>query len=240
MLHGLGGHRYEWIVYGLINVADRAIRTGDIPPLIIVLPQGDKDYWVTMPTMAHVGASTLRADLVRHIDGTYRTLRYPSARRSAACRWAVGARYQCFPAPERLRRRRRIVSLRPEETAADFLGKGDEFASKDPVALARSLPGLGRLKIWIDMPAEDPWLERAELLHGILAGRGIEHLWQVNSGGARLYLLGRVHAGLREVLRSRVGAPVRGRLGRKGSGADRRSAGSAPVRHAVSCSSRRR
>ena len=50
------------------------------------------------------------------------------------------------------------------------------------MALARSLPGLGRLKIWLDMPSEDPWLDRAELLHGILTGRGIEHLWQVNSG----------------------------------------------------------
>jgi enterochelin esterase-like enzyme len=74
------------------------------------------------------------------------------------------------------------VSLRPDDGTLDFLGTMEEFASKDPVSAARSLPGLDRLHIWIDMPSDDPWLERAELLHGILTGRGISHIWQVFPG----------------------------------------------------------
>ncbi len=46
MLHGLGGHREEWIVYGLIGMIDQQIRFGNIAPFIVVLPQGDKGYWV--------------------------------------------------------------------------------------------------------------------------------------------------------------------------------------------------
>lgn len=184
MLHGLGGHRDEWIVYGLINVADRAIRTGDIPPMIIVLPQGDKDYWVNHADDGPRWGEYVTHDLIRHIDGTYRTLRMANARAIGGLSMGGwGALSNAF-------RHLRIfgvvgahsVSLRPEDTSVDFLGKGEEFASKDPVALARSLPGLERLKIWLDMPSEDPWLERAELLHGILAGRGIDHIWQVASG----------------------------------------------------------
>jgi hypothetical protein len=60
-----GGRRYlvlympgwgypGWIVYGLINAEDRAIRTGDIRN-DHCLPQGDKDYWVDHMTMAPAG-----------------------------------------------------------------------------------------------------------------------------------------------------------------------------------------
>ncbi len=42
MLHGGGGHREEWLVYGLIDTADQAILSGALLPLIIVLPQGDR------------------------------------------------------------------------------------------------------------------------------------------------------------------------------------------------------
>ena len=83
MLHGLGGHRDEWIVYGLINVADRAIRTGDIPPMIIVLPQGDKEYWVDHANDGPRWGQYITRDLVRHVDLTYRT----SALRECARHW---------------------------------------------------------------------------------------------------------------------------------------------------------
>ncbi len=184
MLHGLGGHRDEWIVYGIVNVADRAIRAGDIPPMIVVLPQGDKEYWVNHADDGPRWGEYLTRDLVRHIDGTYRTLRNASARAIGGL--SMGGWGALSNAFRNLRTFGIVgahsVSLRPEETSVDFLGKGEEFASKDPVALARSLPGLERLKIWLDMPSEDPWLERAELLHGILAGRGIDHIWQVSPG----------------------------------------------------------
>ena len=220
MLHGLGGHRDEWIVYGLINVADRAIRTGDIPPMIIVLPQGDKDYWVNHANDGPRWGEYVTRDLVRHIDGTYRTLRYASARAIGGLSMGGwGALTNAF-------RHLNVfgvvgahsVSLRPEETAADFLGKGDEFASKDPVALARSLPGLERLKIWLDMPSRGP-LAGASRITARHPGRP-RHRTSLASQfrGARLYLLGRAHAGLREVLRSHAGAPVRGQLGRTGNG----------------------
>lgn len=184
MLHGLGGHRDEWIVYGLINVADRAIRNGDILPLIIVLPQGDKGYWVN-----HVGngprwGEYLRRDLVRHIDLTYRTLRAPRARAIGGLSMGgFGALSIAFNHPDQFG----VVgahsaSLRADDGSLAFLGSGEEFAARDPIAAASRLPDLDRLRIWIDVSSDDPWLDRADLLHRILAGRQIAHTYQVWPG----------------------------------------------------------
>src|SRR5207248_7850223 len=46
MLHGMSGTNDEWRGYGIFDTADRMIRSHDLRPLIIVLPQGDKAYWV--------------------------------------------------------------------------------------------------------------------------------------------------------------------------------------------------
>lgn len=184
MLHGLGGHRDEWIVYGLINVADRAIRTGDILPLIIVLPQGDKGYWVNHAGDGPRWGEYLRRDLLRHIDTTYRTGRDASARAIGGLSMgAWGALSIAFRYPNQFRVvGAHSVSLREDDGSLAFLGRGEEFAGKDPLSLAGTQPNLDRLQIWIDMPSDDPWLMRAELLHVALSERHIPHTWQVLAG----------------------------------------------------------
>ncbi len=42
MLHGYGGSNTEWIGYGLPETADHMMNAGEIPPMILVLPQGDQ------------------------------------------------------------------------------------------------------------------------------------------------------------------------------------------------------
>jgi len=185
MLHGLGGHRDEWIVYGLINTADKAILNGDFPPLIIVLPQGDKGYWVNHTGDGPLWGEYVTRDLLGHIDSTYRTLRSPRSRAIGGLSMGGwGALSHAFLRPDLFGVvGAHSVALRPlDDTSLSFLGKEDELRGKEPVALARSLRGLEQLQIWIDMAEEDPWLEQATLLHAILAGRGIPHIWQVYPG----------------------------------------------------------
>ncbi len=185
MLHGGGGNREEWVVYGLIDVADQEIRTGSLAPMIIVLPQGDKGYWINNADNGPRWGDYVIQDLVPHIDATYRTLRDRSARAIGGLSMGGwGALYHAFTHPDIFG----IVgahspSLYPEGGTVAFLGTGDEFAQKDPLALAHTAQGLDTLQIWLDAGAEDPWLERTTALHQILADRGIDHYWDPYSGG---------------------------------------------------------
>jgi enterochelin esterase-like enzyme len=47
LLHGLGDHHDTWIQDGEINrYADKAIAKGSIPPMIIVMPEGDSSWYI--------------------------------------------------------------------------------------------------------------------------------------------------------------------------------------------------
>ena len=186
MLHGGGGHRDEWVAYRLIDVADQEIQTGSLAPMIIVLPQGDKSYWVNYANDGPRWGDYVIQDLVPHIDATYRTLRDPSARAIGGLSMGGwGALYHAFTHPDVFG----IVgahspSLYPEGNVnVAFLGAGDEFARKNPLALARAAEGLASLQIWLDAGEQDPWIDPTTALHQALSDRGVDHYWNPYPGG---------------------------------------------------------
>ena len=86
MLHGGSGYINEWVDYGLLSTADELMRAGTIAPMIIVLPEGDQEYWVDHVVSAQTGANgekwgtyTAR-EVVPTIDARYRTITTASAR----------------------------------------------------------------------------------------------------------------------------------------------------------------
>jgi enterochelin esterase-like enzyme len=184
MLHGLGGHRDEWLAYGLIDVVEQDILGGTIAPLIVVLPQGDTGYWADHTNDGPRWGAYLVLDVVQHIDATYRTLREAPYRAIGGLSMGGwGALHNSFTHPDVFA----VVgahspSLRPDDGSLDFLGSGAEFAAKDPVEIAKTSSVLGTLQIWVDTADQDPWLNRAQELHDNLAARGIDHTWQVYPG----------------------------------------------------------
>jgi enterochelin esterase-like enzyme len=186
MLHGGGGNREEWVVYGLIDVADQEIRTGSLSPMIIVLPQGDKGWWTNNTGNGPRWGDYVINDLIPHIDATYRTLRDRSARAIGGLSMGGwGALQLAFTHPDVFGDvGAHSPSLYPEGNVnIAFLGTGEEFAKKDPLSLARTLDGLGSLQIWLDAGDQDPWIERTTALHQILQDRGIDHTWEPYPGG---------------------------------------------------------
>lgn len=185
MLHGLGGHREEWIVYGLLNIADREINAGNIPPMIIVLPQGDKGYWANHTGEGPLWGEYLSRDLVTMIDSTYRTLRSPQSRAIGGLSMGGwGALHHAFLRPDLFG----IVgahstSLRPDDGTLAFLGTGEEFERKNPITLAKTAPGIENLRIWIDTGETDDWAGRAAELSQLLRERGLDPILQVYPGG---------------------------------------------------------
>ena len=185
MLHGASGDKEEWAALGLIDAADQSIRTGELPPLLVVLPEGDWSYWANHASGGPRWGDYIVEDLVRHLDASYRTLPGPAHRAIGGLSMgAWGALHLAFTRPDVFS----VVgahspSLRPDDGTLGFLGTGQEFAQRDPLSLVRTGPGLEDLQIWIDIGSADQWLERTWLLHQYLDERGIRHEWSVFPGG---------------------------------------------------------
>jgi len=183
LLHGLSGQRDEWLSYGMVTEADSEMSQGKLPPMIIIMPEGDTGYWVN-----NVGGPSwgdyMTQDVIAQVDSTFRTLREPTARAIGGLSMGgFGALSLAFSHPDVFG----VVcanspSLHPEQDGLALLGTGSDYAARDPVSLAASATGLNRLRIWIDDDAQDPCLARAQQIHGILENRNIDHVWQVLPG----------------------------------------------------------
>jgi len=187
MLHGASGDNSEWATIKLIDWADRLIASDEIPPLMVVLPQGDFGYWVNHVDDGPRWGDYLAGDVVGQIDATFPTLPVAAARAVGGLSQGGHAAFQLafnYPAVFGVAGAH-SPSLRAEEDALPWLGSGDEFARRDPIALAQTLPiaTLSRPRLWIDVGSDDPWRSRAELLHAALDDRGVPHEWQVWPGG---------------------------------------------------------
>ena len=190
-LHGGSGLYQEWIDYGLLDAADRLMGSGAIPPFIIVLPQGDQEYWVDHVIDKRTGANgekwgTYTAkEVVPAIDAKYRTIASPEGRAIGGLSLGGHAAMQLpmnFPG---------IWSaiaatspaLRPEGDAATYLGYGAEFAARDPLSLITAKPDLARTYAWwIDTGSLDPWVTQATAIHDKLSSLGIPNEFHVFPG----------------------------------------------------------
>jgi enterochelin esterase-like enzyme len=188
MLHGASGDHAEWATIKLIDWADQLIAEGAIPPLLVALPQGDFGYWVDhVDDGPRWGTYTVR-DVVGYLDANLPTLQRPEARAiGGLSQGGHGALQLGFNHPEVFN----IIgahspSLREDDGFLPWLGRGEEFARRNPLHLASTLPlgTLQRLTLWIDVGSEDTlWRPRAELLHQVLAARGVPHAFHVWPGG---------------------------------------------------------
>jgi enterochelin esterase-like enzyme len=185
MLHGGGGSKDEWPAYGLISALDRLIAGGVIEPLIVVLPQGDRGYWVNQAEDGPRWADYVVQDVLGSIDGTFRTRADADHRAIGGLSMGgAGALQLAFNHPDVFH----VVaahspSLHLDDGTFAVLGSGPQFDQREPLRLATLAPGLERLRIWIDAGEQDPWLERDRQLHQTLVERGIDHQWHVLGGG---------------------------------------------------------
>jgi enterochelin esterase-like enzyme len=182
MLHGNSALNEEWLAYGLFDAADEMIASGQINPLIIVLPQGDYSYWVNLVDGPRYG-DYLSVDVVDHIKRTYRVL--PGGEHRAIgglSMGGTGALIHAFINPSIFGVVGAHSPSLPEEGWREFLGTGEEFARRDPISLALSESWIRELAIWVDIGDEDPWLARSETLHDTLDRWGVAHQWHVFAG----------------------------------------------------------
>ena len=185
MLHGASGWAEEWVYYGVVTRADEAIAARTIEPYLIVLPEGEFGYWINHADGGPRWGDYVVQDVVGDVDSSYRTRPTAAGRAIGGLSMgAAGGLIQAFTYPAVFG----VVgahspSPREDNSVVGFLGEGEEFAARNPIHLARTAPGIERLKIWIDVGDQDPFLPRALLLHEALAARGISHEWHPRRGG---------------------------------------------------------
>lgn len=73
LLHG-GRPGNEWKMAGMLPAIDAAMKAGDVPPAIYVLPNGGKVSHYNTPQFNSMGEDVLVKELIPHVDSTYRTL----------------------------------------------------------------------------------------------------------------------------------------------------------------------
>jgi enterochelin esterase-like enzyme len=203
LLHGSGGDINEWPSYGLIDAADKLMGGGVIPRFIIVLPEGDQEYWVDHVVDSGTGANgekwgTYSArEVVPTVDTKYRTIARASARAIGGLSmgghgamqlsmnfpgiWsAIGAHSPSL--------RSEGVRLQPKASdAPTFLGFGAEFAARDPLSLIKAKPDVAKQYTWwIDAGSQDPWKAQDQAIHDALTGLGIKDQFHVFEGGHEL------------------------------------------------------
>jgi enterochelin esterase family protein len=105
LLHGLGGNHASWVRAGNANtVADTLIESGEVPPAILVWPDGAvRSMWLDSDPETGFGAieTALLEDLIPHIDQEYRTIATRNARMiSGFSMGGYGALRMAFRNPE--------------------------------------------------------------------------------------------------------------------------------------------
>ena len=183
-LHGGGGLQDEWAAYGLFDMADRAFAAGALMPFIIVLPHGERSYFTNWASNDPAWGEYLAYEIVGEVDQNFGTLRSPAARAVGGLSiggW--GALHQGFTYPNVFG----VVaasspSLYEGTEELNFLGTGAEFASKDPVVLAKTAPVAASLKIWLDTGEQDPWVGTLTEIHNSLTDRKIPNEWHLYPG----------------------------------------------------------
>jgi enterochelin esterase-like enzyme len=182
MLHGQGWDdtiNWEWETYGILDTAGTLMNAGAIQPFLVVLPQGERSYWVD-----HEGGPAwgryLAVDVVSEVDSRYRTLSDRDNRAVGGLSMGADGAIQIAMNHPDVFGIAGVHSpvLRPWEIAPNFAVTREYFEANYPVAMVQVDPTTARsLTIELDVGDDDIWLAEVTAFHELLVRLGIEHTW---------------------------------------------------------------
>ena len=174
-LYMFGGNVHDdaiWDVLGLDEAAEAAIVAGEIPPLLIVMPDNG---WLANTTTS--GPKSYEGfvldELIPHIEANW--CAWPAAEGRAVGGISRGGYWSLMMAFRRPELFRSVGAHSPA------LIDSHAGPAEDP-AVTGVTNDLGDLRIWIDIGERDPYLLQARPLHEALAAAGVAHEWVVNPG----------------------------------------------------------
>lgn len=209
LLHGYTDDESGWIQFGEVSLAaDRAIAEREIPPMVIVMPDGGVTFYINDAAGKVRYEDMFVQELIPYIDATYRTRASREFRGIAGLSmggwgtlvqsfrhpelFAAGAAFSAaiWPDDEILGMKQENWDklLGPLFGAAGLAGKArltPYFRKVSPLDLVKSLPedSLKKVRYYIDCGDDDFLIKGNCALHLLLIDRKIPHEFRVRDGG---------------------------------------------------------
>ncbi|MBD2752310.1 alpha/beta hydrolase [Spirosoma validum] len=207
LLHGLGDNETSWIQFGEADrIADAGIRSGEIPPMIIVMPDAGTTFYINDYQSKIRYEDMFVQEFIPHIDTMFRTRPQREFRAvSGLSMGGYGSLVLSMHHPElfsvcaalsaAVRTDEALMSV-PDERyntvyAPLFSGpvKGEErltitWKRNSPITLAKSAPegDLTKVRWYIDCGDDDGLTVGNAMLHIALLDRKIPHEYRVRDG----------------------------------------------------------
>jgi enterochelin esterase-like enzyme len=174
-LYIFGGNIHDdaiWDTLGLDEAAEAMITRGDIPPLLIVMPDNG---WLANTTTSGPNSyeGFVLNELIPHVETTYRARSDADGRAvGGLSRGGYWSLMMAFRRPDLFR----SVGAHSPALIDSHAGPAE-----DP-RVTGAVNDLGDLRIWIDIGEGDPYLSEALPLHEALTAAGVAHEWHVEPG----------------------------------------------------------
>lgn len=207
LLHGLGDNETSWVQFGEANqIADAGIDAGEIPPMIIVMPDAGTTFYINEYQGKLRYEDMFVQEFIPHIDALFRTRTQSEFRAvSGLSMGGYGALVLAMHHPDlfgscaalsaAVRTDEALVNI-PEERYNEVYGplfsgpiKGEArltltWKRNSPITLARSAPegNLNRVRWYIDCGDDDALTVGNSILHIALLERKIPHEYRVRDG----------------------------------------------------------
>lgn len=196
LLHGAPGTFHDWTdAAGLQATADILIRNGQLPPALIIIPDGNygalgDSQWVDGNAAAGFGAveTYITAELIPGIDARYRT--QPDRLHRVVGGLSAGA-YGAMNLAVRHSDLFSIVAVHSGFYRAQPTDDGTDVFAGDVAAQRANSPiehldepAVRQLAIYFDVGSDDPWfLDDGQELDQAMTARGIPHEFHIFPGG---------------------------------------------------------
>ncbi|HAM98507.1 MAG TPA: hypothetical protein DCQ26_07825 [Marinilabiliales bacterium] len=240
LLHGLGDDETSWLEYGRVSqISDQLVKEKEIVPMIFVMPQGFRSYYVNDYAGTFRYRDMFIQELIPFIDSHYRTMDNKNHRATMGYSMGgFGALVLPLKNPEVINTCVPMsISIRTDEQYMEedgsewdnqwgriFGGTGkvgseritEYYKQNSPfhIFMQNDLTTLSSLKIYIDNGDDEHTLCRSnEELHMLMRKREVPHEFRVRNGGHEFYYWrGALPNGLRFISDSFEGKPYRGDL----------------------------
>ncbi|GAB2579169.1 alpha/beta hydrolase-fold protein [Spirosoma areae] len=207
LLHGYGDDETSWVQFGEADrLADTGIKSGELPPMIIVMPDGGRSFYVNDYQRKVRYEDMFVQEFIPYIDSTFRTRPQREFRAvSGLSMGGFGSLVLAMHHPDLFGACAALsAAVRTDETfmnmpderyntayAPVFSGpaKGEErltitWKRNSPIILARSAPesDLTKVRWYLDCGDDDALTVGNSMLHLTLLDRKIPHEYRVRDG----------------------------------------------------------